>query len=76
MRAWMAFADLQRVGIGREEYADADNRQAVVGGVEVVVLRAELDARHIAQADHAAVGLGAQHDVAELLGLLQTARAR
>ena len=31
------------------------------------LLRAEFDARHIAQLDARAVGVGAQHDVAELL---------
>jgi hypothetical protein len=31
-------------------------------------LAADLDARHVAQAHAGAVGVGAQHDVAELLG--------
>ena len=40
---------------------------------DVLVLRAQLDPRHVAHAQHRAVGVGAQHDVAELLGRGQPA---
>ncbi len=43
-------------------------RLAVVAAIEVVGLGAELDAGHILQVQHGAVGVGAQDDVAELFG--------
>ena len=43
-------------------------------GVDRVVLRAQLDPRHIAQARHRTVGFGANHDVLELLGRAQPAQ--
>ena len=41
--------------------------------IAVVTLRAELDARHVLQSQHATAGVGADHDLAELLGLDQPA---
>ena len=46
---------------------DGRARLAVQAGGEVVVLAADLDARHIPQPHGRAIGIGAQHDRAEFL---------
>ena len=56
------------IGAGGQINADRDGRLAVEAGLDVLVLRAEFDPRHILDPQQRAVGIGAQHDVAELLG--------
>ena len=66
--AMHAVGDLQRVCGRILQYAQADDlRVAVETQRGRVVLRAEFDARHVAQAREAAVGIRAQNDVRELL---------
>ena len=57
----------QRVAARRQLHADADGRLAVQARRGRIGLAAELDARDVAQPHGRAVGVGAQHDVAELL---------
>ncbi len=58
---------LHRVGVRREEESHAHRRLAVEARFSIFVLGAHLDTRHIADAQPRAVGIGAQHDIAELL---------
>ena len=62
-----------RIGARRQIEADRDRRLAVEAAFDVLVLRAELDPGDIAHAQQRAVGIGAQHDVAELLRRRQPA---
>ena len=62
-----AVGDLERVGARQQEDADQRRLPAVHAPDELVVLRGELDARHVLQAQVRAVGIGAQDDVLELL---------
>ncbi len=55
-----------RVGAGREVERDADAGLAVDARLVVLVLRAHLDPRHVADAQQRAVGIGAQHDLGEI----------
>ena len=72
-----AFGDLERVGRGILQNAQAyDLRVTVETQRAVVVLRAELDPRDVAEAHVAAVGIGAQDDVGELLRRRRAASAR
>ena len=64
---------LHRVGVRREIERDADRRAAVDARLGVLVLRAHLDAGDVADAQHRAVGIGAQHDLAELFRRRQRA---
>ena len=64
---------LQRVGARAQVDADRHGRLAVQARFVLVVVLAELDARHIAHAHHRAIGLGANDDVAKLLGIDQAA---
>ena len=64
---------LHRIGAGREIDADRDRRLAIEAAFDVLVLGAEFDPRDIAHAQQRAVGIGAQHDIAELLGRRQAA---
>ena len=61
------------VRTGRQIDADRDRRLPVDAAFDVLVLGAELDPGDIADAQQRAVGVGAQHDVAELLGRRQSA---
>ena len=65
-RALDLLADLERIGARLQEDADQRGGLAVDAADEVVVLRAELDARHVVQAQRAAVGVGAHDDLLEL----------
>ena len=65
--------DIERVRAGLQEDAHQRGRLAVDAADEVVVLGTELDARHVLQAQRAAVGLGAQQDVFELPHFAQAA---
>ena len=60
-------ADLDRVGAGQLIDRHDSGRCTVVARGQVVGLRAELDARDVAQVKNGAVGVGADDDVAELL---------
>ncbi len=60
---------------GRWKIADRGRDLAVEIGVVGVVLGAELDAGDIAHAGDAAVGVGRDHDVVELLGAASAGRA-
>ena len=62
---------LHGVGAGREIDADRHRRLAVEAAFDVLVLGAEVDPGDIAHAQQRAVGIGAQYDVAELLGCRQ-----
>jgi hypothetical protein len=62
---------IQGVGSGSQRDRHASCRLAVVVGQELVVLRTHFHAGDIAQRQHRAVGIAAQHDRAELLGRLQ-----
>src|SRR4029077_9957941 len=64
---------LHGVGTRREIDADRDRRLAVEAAFDVLVLGAEVDPGDIAYAQQRAVGVGAQYDVAELLGCRQAA---
>ena len=64
---------LHGVGAGRKIDADRHRRLAVEAAFDVLVLGAELDAGDIADAQQRAVGIGAQHDIAKLLGRGQPA---
>ena len=57
----------ERVRGRRQLHADGRNRLAVDARRSRVILAADFDARHIAQPHHRTVGIGAQHDGAELL---------
>ena len=59
---------LYRIGARREIDADPDRRPAVEAAFGVQVLGSEVDPRDIAHTQQRAVGIGAQHDFAELLG--------
>ena len=59
---------LHRIGAGREIEADGHRRVAVQPALGVHVRRTQLDARDVGQPQHRTVGIGADHDVAELLG--------
>ena len=65
---------LQRIGGGRELQADAHGVLAIQAGVGAIGLRAQLDAGHVTQAHHRAIGLGAQGDVAKLIDAGQLTR--
>ena len=58
--------DVQRVGAGGEEDADADGGLAVERRLLLVALGAELEAGHIAQTQRAGGAGGANDDLAEL----------
>ena len=58
----------ERVARGRELHADAGGRIAVQARRGRIGLGAQFVARDIAQPDAGTVGVGAQHDVAELFG--------
>jgi hypothetical protein len=58
----------ERIRAGTLEDAERRGGFVVEVGVQRVVLCAELDPSNIAQAGYRAVGLGADHDVLELLG--------
>src|ERR1700724_3823489 len=62
---------LYRVGAGREIDAEPARRLTVNACFDVLVPRAELDSPDVTNAQKRAVGVGAQHDVAELLGRRQ-----
>jgi hypothetical protein len=65
--------DLHGVGARGLEDAHAHGGVVVEQGAQRVVGRAQLDAGHVAQAGHRAVGAGLDDDVAELLLGLQAA---
>ena len=65
MVALICFAAVNRVGAGKLEDAEADGRILVEVGVDAVVERGELDARHILQT-HDRVVVLLDDDVAEL----------
>ena len=67
MRCVHGVGDGERVGAGRELDRHAGRGLAVELEVEAIALRAELDARDVAQPDRRAVRIGAQDDVRELL---------
>ena len=60
--------DAERVGAGREVDGDELRRPLVEPGLDVLGEGAELGARHVAHAQHAAVRVGADGDGGELLG--------
>ncbi len=62
---------LQGVGAGRQPDRHAAHRFAVVEGLDVIVLRADLAFGHILELDRGAVAVGAQDDGIELLRGLQ-----
>ncbi|MND71746.1 hypothetical protein D3C80_632770 [compost metagenome] len=62
---------LQRIGTGCQTHAQPDRRIAVVVAINRVVLRAQLNARHVGQANPRTVRIGFQQDLAELLRGLQ-----
>src|SRR5690606_37520508 len=62
----------ERVCVRGERDRDARRLRAVVAADEAVVGRAELDARDVAELERRTVDAAADHDVAELLGRLQT----
>ena len=64
---------MYRIGAGREIDADRHRRLAVEAAFDILVLGAELDPGDIAYAQQGAVGIGAQYDIAELLGGRQAA---
>src|SRR5215471_16476174 len=55
------------IGAGSEIYPYADCGTAVDARFNVLVLRAELDASDVANAQQGAVGVGSQYDIAELV---------
>ncbi|MNY05466.1 hypothetical protein D3C86_1381890 [compost metagenome] len=55
----------QRVGVRRQHNGEGRRRLAVQAGAELVVVGADLDAGHVAQQHLGAIGVGAQHDLAE-----------
>ena len=59
---------VQRIGAGQQLDRERADRLAVELGVEAITLRAEADPGHVTERDGGAVGVGAQDDVAELLG--------
>ena len=59
---------LHRIGTGREKQADGHRRVAVQPALGVHVRRTKLYARDVGQPQHRTVRIGADHDVAELLG--------
>jgi hypothetical protein len=61
----------ERVRAGALEDRGDDRGLAAEIGVGAVILRAELDARHVRDADLAALRIGADDDVGELLGIGQ-----
>ena len=61
------------IGAGRLVDADQNGRAAVQAGVAVEIGGAELEPRHVREPQHRAVGIGAQHDLAEFLGRGQAA---
>ena len=63
-----------REGVGAGLLKDDDGRRGVFVeiGVDRIILRADLHARHVPQ-PHLPIGVRAQHDVGELLGLRQAA---
>ena len=65
--------DVERVRTGRQEDADERRRLAVDAADELVVLRAELDARDVGQPHGGAVGIRADDDLLELLGIREPA---
>ena len=64
---------LDGIGIRREIERDADGRPAVDARFGILVLRAQFDARDVADAKHGAVRIGPQHDPAELFRRRQRA---
>ena len=66
----------RRERVRARELVDGDHRRrlAVEPPLDVVGLRAQLDARHVLDADHRAVGARAHDDVAEVLRRLEPAR--
>ena len=68
-RRFTLLANVQRVRAGLQEDADEGRLAPVHAADELVVLRAELDARDVLQAQDRAVGVRADDDVLELLRL-------
>ena len=68
--------DAERIGAGGEEDADEGGLVPVVAADEIVVLRAQLDARDVGQAYRRAVGIRADDDLAELLRVGEPALGR
>ena len=73
MRARTSLAHFDGVGAGQLIDRHDGRGLAVETAREVVGLRAELDAGHVLEVQHRAVGIGAQDDVAEVLGRNQPA---
>ena len=69
----MAIAHLQGVGVGQLEDDQPRRPHAVAAAALVLVLGPQDHAAHVADADDAAVGRGAEDDVGELRRLLQPA---
>ena len=64
---------LEGVGAGRQVDADGAGRRLVQPGAEVVGLRAEFHAADVLDLHLRAVGVGADDDFLELLGILEQA---
>jgi hypothetical protein len=65
--------DVERVGVGRLEHADADRVVVIEQRAQRIVGRAELEPADVAQPRHLATGTRLDDDVAELLFGLQPA---
>src|SRR5215469_14986605 len=64
---------LHGIGARREIDADRYRRLAIEAALNVLVLRTEIDPRNVLYSQERPVGIGAQYDVAELLGCRQAA---
>src|SRR5207244_3207462 len=68
--------DLERVGPGLQENADQHRLLAVDPADKIIVLRAQLDARDVLQAQRRAVRIGAHDDVLEFARIGEPALGR
>ena len=67
---------LQGIGTGCELHSRSHTFVAILARGKAVVELAHLETSHIRQIHHRAIGLGVQHDLAELLGRAQRALDR
>ena len=63
----------QGIGIRQLENGQEHSVQAIKADIEVLILGAELDARHILEPGYAAIASGLENDVFELFGLIESA---